>query len=223
MEISDVMHRLRELGNESRRRTYMKRGAPESTYGVAQGDLRKLAKTLEMSHNETMALWDLGIADAQFLACLKFDPNALSLEEIRSMVSEAAFVEVLDKFVNVVVVKHPNASEFIEEWTESKEDLIARAGWYLIVHFISRGKYHVAELEELLSIIEGNLQGATPQKQWAMNHALCEIGIKNPSFTKVCIDIGERLGVYRDLKVSKGCTSPYAPEWIGAVVKKQKS
>ena len=49
-----------------------------------------------------------------------------------------------------------------------------------------------------------------------MNHALCEIGIRYPQFTERCITLGETLGVYRDLKVSKGCTSAYAPNWIAA-------
>jgi len=55
-----------------------------------------------------------------------------------------------------------------------------------------------------------------------MNHALCEIGIRYPQFTERCITLGETLGVYRDLKVSKGCTSAYAPNWIAAGKKKRK-
>ncbi|MGW4178679.1 hypothetical protein ACWEJJ_24850, partial [Streptomyces rubiginosohelvolus] len=29
------------------------------------------------------------------------------------------------------------------------------------------------------------------------------------------VGIGERLGVLKDYPTSPGCTSPYAPEWIG--------
>lgn len=32
------------------------------------------------------------------------------------------------------------------------------------------------------------------------------------------ITIGETLGIYRDYPVSKGCTSPFAPIWIDAMV-----
>ena len=35
------------------------------------------------------------------------------------------------------------------------------------------------------------------------------------------IAIGERLGVYRDYPVSKGCTSPFAPIWIDYFVSRQ--
>ncbi len=33
--------------------------------------------------------------------------------------------------------------------------------------------------------------------------------------------IGETLGIYRDYPVSKGCTSPFAPIWINAMVSRQ--
>ena len=33
--------------------------------------------------------------------------------------------------------------------------------------------------------------------------------------------IGEKLGIYRDYPVSKGCTSPFAPIWINEMVRRQ--
>ncbi|HEY8444950.1 MAG TPA: hypothetical protein VIK94_02350 [Bacilli bacterium] len=50
-----------------------------------------------------------------------------------------------------------------------------------------------------------------------MNRCLCEIGIAYDEYTSSCIAIGEALGVYRDLKVAKGCTSSYAPIWITVI------
>jgi len=32
---------------------------------------------------------------------------------------------------------------------------------------------------------------------------------------------GEKLGIYRDYPVSKGCTSPFAPVWIEEMVRRQ--
>lgn len=37
-----------------------------------------------------------------------------------------------------------------------------------------------------------------------------------------CLALGEKLGVYKDVKVSKGCTSPYALDWIAAGIRKRK-
>ncbi|MGW4180105.1 DNA alkylation repair protein, partial [Streptomyces rubiginosohelvolus] len=35
------------------------------------------------------------------------------------------------------------------------------------------------------------------------------------------VGIGERLGVLKDYPTSPGCTSPYAPEWIAEMVRRQ--
>jgi 3-methyladenine DNA glycosylase AlkD len=121
------------------------------------------------------------------------------------------------------VSRHKSADVLAEEWSASDEDNLGRAGWDLIVHRVSGGKLTDAQLEALLARIEAELQKATPGKQWAVNHALCEIGIRYPQFTERCIALGETLGVYRDTKVSKGCTSAYAPSWIAAGVRRRQN
>ena len=60
-----------------------------------------------------------------------------------------------------------------------------------------------------------------PVVQWTMNSTLAEIGIHFPKLRKRAIAIGEKLGIYRDYPVSKGCTSPFAPIWINAMVSRQ--
>lgn len=59
------------------------------------------------------------------------------------------------------------------------------------------------------------------EAQWTMNFSLAEIGINHPEYRKRAISIGEKLGVYRDFPVSKGCTSPFAPIWIEEMVRRQ--
>ena len=42
------------------------------------------------------------------------------------------------------------------------------------------------------------------------------------AFTAItALAIGEKLGIYRDYPVSKGCTSPFAPIWIKEMVKRK--
>ena len=76
-------------------------------------------------------------------------------------------------------------------------------------------------LAALLDRIESEMGNAAPEVQWTMNCALAEIGIHFPKHRKRAIAIGEKLGIYRDYPVSKGCTSPFAPIWITAMVSRQ--
>jgi len=222
MTKNEILAKLGDLGNEKRKQMYIKNGSGENTYGVLLGELRKLAKQLGTNHELALELWQSGNTDAQWLACMLFNAKKLTLDEVRSMVAQLTYSDIIDKFVGEVVSNHMDADILAEEWSVSNKDNLGRAGWNLIVHKVSAGKFTNAALEELLIWIEAELQTAPPGKQWAMNHAMCEIGIRYPQFTERCITLGETLGVYRDLKVSKGCTSAYAPNWIAAGIKKRK-
>ena len=222
MTENEILAKLGDLGNEKRKKMYIKNGAGENTFGVLLGELRKLANQLGTNHELALELWQSGNTDAQWLACMLFDAKRLTLDEERSMVTQLTYPDMIDKFVGRVVCNHKDADILAEEWSVSNKDNLGRAGWNLIVHKVSDGKLTNAALEELLTRVEAELQTATPGKQWAMNHALCEIGIHYPQFTERCITLAETLGVYRDLKVSKGCTSAYAPNWIAAGIKKRE-
>jgi hypothetical protein len=54
-----------------------------------------------------------------------------------------------------------------------------------------------------------------------MNATLATIGIQEAKLRRRAIAIGEKLGIYRDYPVSKGCTSPFAPIWIDFMVRRQ--
>ena len=54
-----------------------------------------------------------------------------------------------------------------------------------------------------------------------MNFTLAQIGICFPAYRERAIGIGEKLGIYRNYPVSKGCTSPFAPIWIREMVSRE--
>jgi hypothetical protein len=74
------------------------------------------------------------------------------------------------------------------------------------------------DLESSLDSIKSEMGGAAPEVQWTMNECHAAIGLNFPKHRKRAIAIGEALGIYRDNPVSKGCTSPFAPIWIDAMV-----
>jgi 3-methyladenine DNA glycosylase AlkD len=61
---------------------------------------------------------------------------------------------------------------------------------------------------------------ADPVVQWTMNSTLAEIGIHFLKLRKRAIAIGEKIGLYRDWPVSKGCAPPYVPVWVEVVAKR---
>ena len=103
----------------------------------------------------------------------------------------------------------------------SSDTMLLRSGWSLTADLVEKDADSV-DLSGLLDRIEAEMGSAPQTLQWTMNFTLAGIGIKYPEHRTRALEIGEKLGVFRDYKVSKGCTSPFAPIWINEIVGRQK-
>ena len=93
-------------------------------------------------------------------------------------------------------------------------------GWSLTTERVIKDPAGL-DLSGLLGRIEAEMGDAPTAVQWTMNYCLAETGINFPEHRDRAIAIGEKLGVLRDYPASKGCTSPYAPIWIAAMVSRK--
>jgi 3-methyladenine DNA glycosylase AlkD len=166
------------------------------------------------------ALWDTGNIDARLLAILLLKPKNLSRADLDRMVRAGNFVQVADWLNAYVVKNHPDKELLRQAWMDDDDPWAARAGWNLTSQRIAKDPVGL-DLPALLNRIESEMGHAAPEVQWTMNFCLGEIGIHFPKHRKRAIAIGEKLGVYRDYPVSKGCTSPFAPIWINEMVRRQ--
>jgi len=220
MTLKDALTQLKSLGDEKVRAHNKKNGAGDNQFGVRHGDIRKLAAKVKTNHQLGIALWDTGNIDARLLAILLLKPKDLSRDEIDRMVRSANFVQVADWLNSYVVKNHPDKESLRQSWMQDDDPWAARAGWTLTSERIGKNPEGL-DLPTLLDRIESEMGHAAPEAQWTMNFCLAGIGIHFPKYRKRAISIGERLGIYRDYPVSKGCTSPFAPTWINAIVRRQ--
>ena len=220
MTLNETLKQLKALGNEKVRAHNTKHGAGGNQFGVKHGDLRVLAKKIKTNHELAMALWETGNVDAQLLATLLIKPNNLSAEEMDRMVRSVAFAHVADWLISYVVKQHHDKETLRQAWMVTDDRWAARAGWSLTVGRVVKTPEGL-DLTALLNRIEAEMGSADSVVQWTMNSVLAEIGIHFPKLRKRALAIGETLGVYRDYPVSKGCTSPFAPIWISAMVSRQ--
>lgn len=226
MNLKEALARLEALGDEKRREWNIRNGAARGkTFGVATGDIRALARKIKTDHQLALQLWKTGNVDAQLLAILIMKPKELSAGELDKMVRAATFAWVADWFNAYIVKEQPPAGKeaLRLKWMEDKDGWAARAGWSLTASKINKGGKEAEELDlpGLLDRIEKEMPKAPSETQWTMNAALAAIGIQHAQLRKRAIAIGEKLGIYRDYPVSKGCTSPFAPIWINEMVKRQ--
>jgi len=118
------------------------------------------------------------------------------------------------------VKEHADKETLRKKWMTSDDRWAARAGWQLTAGRVAKSPEGL-DLDALLDRIEKEMGAAASEVQWTMNMCLAEIGIHFPKLRKRAIAIGEKLGIYRDYPVSKGCTSPFAPIWINAIVSRK--
>jgi 3-methyladenine DNA glycosylase AlkD len=220
MTLNQALKRLKALGDEKLRAYNAKHGAGDNQFGVKLGDIRTLAKKIHADHQLAMSLWKTGNVDAQHLAPLLIRPADLSAKEMDRMVRSVAYDRVADWLIAYVVKLHPEKETLRQTWMTDDDRWAARAGWSLTAERVAKSPVGL-NLAALLDRLESEMADADPAVQWTMNCTLAEIGIHAPKLRKRAIAIGETLGIYRDYPVSKGCTSPFAPIWIGAMVKRQ--
>ncbi len=221
MTVEDILQELESLANESVRARNHREGAGDRQFGVKSGDLRAVAKRIKTNHPLALALWETGNVDARMLAVLLMKPKTLSATEMDAMVRSETFTGAADWFTSYVVKQHPDKEPLRQEWMSSPDKMAARAGWSLTAERIAKSPEGL-DLPALLDRIESEMATAAPEVQWTMNFALAETGIHHPALRPRALAIGEKLGIYRDYPVSKGCTSPFAPIWINTMVSRGK-
>ena len=214
---AEVVRELAELENPQMREANERRG---DDHGVNLSQLRALAKRLKTQHDLARELWATDDTAARLLAILICRPKAFERDELDAMLRDARAPKVHDWLVNYVVKKNPNSEELRLAWLADPDPVIASAGWALTTERVAKSPGGL-DLDALLDVIEAEMKDAPDRRQWAMNHCLAQIGITHAEHRDRAIDIGERLEVLKDYPTPPNCTSPFAPTWIGEMVRRQ--
>ena len=222
MTLKETLKQLEAAADEKTKSYNSKNGVGDNQYGVKLGDIRKLAKKIKTNHALALELWETENFDAQMLAILIINPKELTADKLDLLVKSMKYDRVADWMSSYVVKLHPENETLRQKWMHDENPMSARAGWDLTSQRVAKNPAMV-EIPALLERIENEMATSAPEAQWTMNFTLAAIGINHPEYRQKAIDIGEKLGVYLDYPVSKGCTSPFAPIWIKEMVSRQGS
>ncbi|AWZ25242.1 DNA alkylation repair protein [Rhodococcus pyridinivorans] len=215
--IDELLTELAALDDPKIRAVNEKHG---DDHGVNLSALRAVAKRVKTQHELAQQLWATGDTAARLLALLICRPKAFTADELDTMVRETGTPKVHDWFVNYVVKENPHAEELRGRWMTDPDPIVASAGWALTAERVVKNADGL-DLSGLLDIIDAQMRDAPERLQWAMNTCLAQVGIEHPDHRARALDIGERLEVLKDYPTSPGCTSPYAPAWIGEMVQRK--
>ncbi len=216
--LGQALAELAALDDPKMRAANEKRG---DDHGLNLSRLRALAKHIKTDQPLARELWATGETPARLLALLICRPRDFDADELDAMLRETDRPKVNDWFVNYVAKKTPLGEELRLRWFDDADPTVEAAAWSLTSVRIVKDADGL-DLDHLLDLIEKKMKDAPPRPQWAMNEALAQIGIHHPPLRARALAIGERLQVLADYPTAPGCTSPFAPIWIGEMVRRSE-
>jgi 3-methyladenine DNA glycosylase AlkD len=227
-----IVEELKSLGSESTKRVLMKHGAKEPFYGVKIEHLKKIQKRIKMDYQLALDLYDTGISDAMYLAGLIADDARMTKKDLQRWVKGAYWYMLSEYTVPWVASGSKHGHDLALEWIESKNELIASAGWATLSSLVSikdDAELDLPKLKKLLARIEKTIHQQANCVRGSMNAFVIAVGGYVKSLTDVAMKTGEKIGAVEVDMGDTSCQVPYAPDYIrkiqkrGTIGKKRKS
>ena len=183
-------------------------------------DLRKIAKDIKKDHELAMELWATERFLPRQLAILIMDNKLISqdlVDRLDKDMQTHAFDErnhLMDWLMANQLTKDKKTITLIQSWENSSSSLQRRTYWYYQARLRWIGQTAPENTADLLSAIETNITMEEPEVQWVMNFTAGWIGVYEKKYRNRCVALGEKTGLYKGERVSKGCTPNYLPEFI---------
>ncbi len=213
-----ILGELEALGTEQARKTYMRHGVSDNTFGVSYSDLGKFQKKLKTNHDIALDLWDSGIHDAQVLALMIADPQQADSKMLDTWSRTLNNYAITDAFVGYVA-KTRFAQQKAELWMQSDGEWISTSGWNLLGSLATAdttlpNSYFV----DYIATIERDLHASKNYTRYAMNNVLIAIGTRNPALQANAVAAARRIGKVQVDHGLTNCKTPDAASYIQKTV-----
>ena len=214
MNLQEALQQLEQLGTAQNRKIYRRHGVGESLFGVSYANQNKLAKAIKSDHVLARALWDTGNHDARILATKVVDPaqaDAFLLDAWVLGLDNYVVTDAFSGFAGQTALAYEKA----EEWRQSGEEWVGRAGWLLVAHLaMQQPDLADSYFSDCLASIEGEIHTRKNRVRDAMNSALIAIGIRNPALEEPALAAAARIGKVEVDHGQTGCKTPDAADYV---------
>ncbi|GAB2939961.1 DNA alkylation repair protein [Hymenobacter coalescens] len=211
MSFDEIYARLRELGSEQTRNTYLRHGFGDNTFGVSFADLSTLKKQLvgrgkDRTHAHRVAeqLWASGTFEARTLATLVADPAQLTPAQAQSWAPDLSNHSLADALA-ALVAGTDFAWTKAEEWMTAPGEYQQRLGYAVLARLAVQDNALPDEAFELyVARMELALQQAPNRAKEGMNNALIAIGSRSEALRRRVEAAADRIG---PISIDHGATA----------------
>ena len=231
MTAKAILAEIKPLGGASYKKILLNHGVSEPCYGVKIEELKKIQKRIKMDYKLALDLYDTGVYDAMYLAGLIADDSQMTKKDLQRW-AEKACVPLAGSTVAWVAAGSPHAQEVALKWIESRNELVAVAGWATLCSFVAitdDARLDLADLKRLLAVVQKTVQQVPDAVRSQMNLFVIAVGSYVQALTQVAIQAGEKIGPLTVDKGDTACKVPFAPDYIrkaqkrGSIGKKRKT
>ncbi|HEX2749770.1 MAG TPA: DNA alkylation repair protein [Verrucomicrobiales bacterium] len=199
--VRSLMAELKRLGSEKRRGEMAARYGivTDDAFGVAMGDMQKMAKRAGRDHALAAALWETGNYEARMLAALVDEPAEVTAAQMDQWCADFDNWAICDTVCFQLFDRTPHAFSKVEKWSRSKVEFVRRGAFALLASLALHDKKAApAVFAPFLSMIEA---AATDDRNFvkkAVNWALRSIGGRNAGLHQAALAVAERLAASTD-------------------------
>src|SRR5262249_12175667 len=146
---AEIVEQLRPLGSENYKRIIARHGIKEPCFGVKIEELKKFQKRIKRDYKLALDLYDTGIYDAMYLAGLIADDLKMTKKDLRHWIKNANCPALGEWTVSWVAAEGSHGRELALEWIESKQEIVAAAGWATLGNLVALTDDAELDLAEL--------------------------------------------------------------------------
>jgi 3-methyladenine DNA glycosylase AlkD len=229
---AEIVAELQPLGSESYKRILSQHGAKEPFFGVKIEYLKKIQKRIKKNHQLALDLYDTGISDAMYLAGLIADDAKMTKRDLERWVKNASWHMLAEYTVAGTAASSPHGRELALKWIDSKQELIASAGWATLSGIVATrpdAELDLDELKQLLKRVEKTIHNQPNYVRYTMNGFVIAVGCYVLKLSDLAMKTGGKIGAVHVDMGETACQVPSAPQYIqkvkdrGTLGKKRKT
>lgn len=221
MTAKQILTELKSMGRQSyKQMLFSNYGVKEPCFGVKIGDLKTIQKRIKRDYQLALDLYETGNYDAMYLAGLIADDMAMTKTDLQGWVEKAYAGALPGATVAWVAAGSSHGRELALEWIESREPMIAAAGWSTLSSLVALkadDQLDLPELKRLLKRVQKTIHKTPDAVRYAMNGFVISVGGYVAPLTDLAISIGEAIGPLTADLGDNDCTLFFAPDYIRKV------
>jgi 3-methyladenine DNA glycosylase AlkD len=217
MTFNEVMDKLKDLGTEQTKSTFIRHGAEEPLFGVKIGDLKKLVKYVKKDHALALALYNSENSDAMYLAGLSINPKLMTKEQLQDWVNKAYWYMPSEYTVAGVTAESNFALELAREWLQSDIETTATCGWSTYANYVSITPDEDLDLDEirrLLHQVKSTIHEERNRVRYTMNTFVITVAAYVAPLYQDALQVAKEIGKVHVDVGQTACKVPLASEYI---------